>query len=37
MNYGAGKLMLHEENILICETGARLLSRRAPADIPIID
>jgi Xaa-Pro dipeptidase len=37
MNYGAGKLMLHEENILICETGARLLSRRAPTDIPIID
>ena len=36
MGYGNGMIMLQEENIVICENGARLLSRRAPAEIPLI-
>ncbi|MFK7856004.1 MAG: M24 family metallopeptidase [Granulosicoccus sp.] len=35
-SYAPGKMMVHEENLLVTETGARLLSRRAPRDIPII-
>ena len=31
-----GKMMVHEENIVIRETGAELLTRRAPAELPII-
>jgi Xaa-Pro dipeptidase len=31
------KLMVHEENILVTEDGCRLLSRRAPIDIPRLD
>jgi Xaa-Pro aminopeptidase len=34
--FGDGKMMLHEENIVIREDGAELLSRRAPAELPII-
>ena len=26
----------HEENLVITEDGARLLSRRAPAELPVI-
>ena len=37
MDYGDGKLMVHEENIVITESGAQLLSRRAAAELPIID
>lgn len=36
-SYAPGKMMVHEENVVITEEGARLLSRRAPRDIPIID
>lgn len=36
MTYGDGFNMLHEENIVIRENGAELLSRRAPVDLPII-
>ena len=37
MTYGDGKIMLHEENIVIREAGPALLSRRAPPEIPVID
>ncbi|MEM1265250.1 MAG: M24 family metallopeptidase, partial [Pseudomonadota bacterium] len=33
---GAGRLMVHEENLVLRETGAELLSPRAPATIPDI-
>ncbi len=36
-SYAAGKLMVHEENIVITDTGYELLSKRAPRDIPVID
>ncbi len=36
MGYGDVMIMLHEENIVVGEAGARLLSRRAPAEIPLI-
>ena len=36
MSYGDGFNMLHEENIVVCETGAELLTCRAPAEIPVI-
>ena len=34
--FGDGKMMLHEENIVIREDGAELLTRRAPPELPII-
>ena len=37
MEFAPGKLMVHEENILITESGAELLSKRAAAEMPIID
>jgi Xaa-Pro aminopeptidase len=37
MTYDNGKQMVHEENILITEDGARMLSRRAPGHLPVID
>ena len=36
MSFAPGKEMVHEENILITEEGARILTRRAPAEMPII-
>ena len=36
MEFTPGKQMVHEENIVITEDGARMLSRRAPAELPII-
>ena len=36
MTFAPGKQMVHEENIVITEDGARMLSRRAPAEIPVI-
>jgi len=36
MEFAPGKQMVHEENIVITEDGARMLSRRAPASLPII-
>ena len=36
MGYGDGKVMVHEENIVIEETGATWLSRRAPPKMPVI-
>ena len=37
MTYDNDKQMVHEENILVTEDGARMLSRRAPAHLPVID
>ncbi len=37
MGYDRGKMMVHEENILITEDGAELLTLRAPAELPIIN
>lgn len=34
LTIGAGRGLVHEENIVIRDDGAHLLSRRAPADIP---
>lgn len=34
--YGDGQVMVHEENVLITESGYELLSTRAPRDIPSI-
>ena len=36
MSFAPGKEMVHEENILITEEGARILTRRAPDEMPII-
>ncbi len=36
MEYQPGKLMVHEENILITDSGAELLSKRAAAELPVI-
>lgn len=36
MTYANGRLMVHEENIVIENSGARLLTRRADSAIPII-
>ncbi len=35
MVYAPGRIMVHEENIVITESGASLLSRRAPPELPI--
>ena len=37
MNYDRGKLMVHEENVVIDADGARLLSRRAAPEITVIE
>ena len=36
MSFAPGKEMVHEENILITEERARILTRRAPDEMPII-
>lgn len=36
-SYADGKLMVHEENVVVTRTGCELLSTRATRDIPIID
>ena len=33
---GSKRVMVHEENIVVTEKGAELLTRRAPADMPVI-
>ncbi|MGQ7844822.1 M24 family metallopeptidase [Granulosicoccus sp. 3-233] len=35
--YADGKVMVHEENLLVTDSGYELLSTRAPRDIPLID
>ncbi len=36
LEFAPGKQMVHEEDIVITDDGARWLSRRAPAEIPVI-
>ena len=36
LSYGNGHMMVHEENILITDTGAELLTTRASESLPII-
>ncbi len=36
MEYAPGKMIVHEENILINKDGAELITKRAPKEIPII-
>jgi Xaa-Pro aminopeptidase len=37
MEFAPGKLMVHEENIVVRDDGVEWLSRRAPGEIPIIE
>jgi len=37
MEFESGKMMVHEENIVITADGAEMLSKRAAAEIPVID
>lgn len=37
LNYGEGRMMVHEENIVIRTDGAQLLSRRAAPELPVIE
>ncbi len=37
MEFAPGKNMVHEENIVIRDDGAELLTKRAPTEMPIID
>jgi Xaa-Pro aminopeptidase len=36
MEYAPGKMIVHEENVVIADSGAELLTRRAPREMPII-
>ncbi len=36
MTFAEGKVMVHEENIVVREDGAQLLTRRAPSELPVI-
>jgi len=36
MSFAPGKAMVHEENVVIREHGAELLTRRAPPEMPVI-
>ena len=36
MTYAPGKVMVHEENLVIREDGPQLLSRRAAAELPVV-
>lgn len=36
MEYSPGKMIVHEENIVITEAGAELLTRRAPRELPVL-
>ncbi|WP_319024832.1 M24 family metallopeptidase [Nisaea sediminum] len=36
LEYAPGLMMVHEENIVIRDGGAELLTRRAPRDIPVV-
>lgn len=37
MEYAPGKMIVHEENVVITEAGCELLTRRAPREMPMID
>ncbi len=36
LSYGAGRIMVHEENIVVTDGAPRLLSTRAAAELPVI-
>ena len=36
MEYAPGKMIVHEENVVITEDGCELLTRRARRDMPVI-
>ena len=36
LSYGAGRIMVHEENIVVGAKGAKLLTQRAAPDLPVI-
>lgn len=36
MEYAPGKMIVHEENVVITAEGARLLTKRAPRELPVI-
>ncbi len=36
MEYAPGKMIVHEENIAVTKEGARLLTKRAPRELPVI-
>jgi Xaa-Pro dipeptidase len=36
MTYSDGRVMVHEENLVIRDGPPELLSRRAPAELPVI-
>ena len=36
MEYAPGKMIVHEENVVITSSGAQLLTRRAPRELPVI-
>ncbi|WP_206520491.1 Xaa-Pro peptidase family protein [Mesorhizobium sp. M1A.T.Ca.IN.004.03.1.1] len=36
MEYAPGKMIVHEENIVVMKDGPRLLTRRAPRELPVI-
>ena len=36
MEYSPGKIIVHEENIVIHKDGAELITKRAPKEIPVI-
>jgi Xaa-Pro aminopeptidase len=36
MEYAPGKMIVHEENVVITSDGARLLTKRAPREMPVI-
>ena len=36
MTYASGRMMVHEENLVIGEDGCTLLTRRAPPELPVI-
>jgi len=35
--YGNGKILVHEENLVVTDGNAQLLTRRAPREIPVLD
>ena len=36
LTWAPGRMMVHEENLVIRSDGPELLSRRAPAELPIL-
>jgi Xaa-Pro aminopeptidase len=36
MEYAPGRMLLHEENVVITDEGAELLTRRAPREMPVV-